>query len=249
MHKVKEFIGELRDTSKTIKGFAGTRTSNVKVGTLSWTWDNDNGIPHKFVIPKPYDVPQGKVRLLNPQHWAKLQQKSSRKTGRKPSTLSQTTNKHVTLMWNQEQHKLMVPQSLVNNVASFHISSGFSNYYAFCSKAGIGDEDESDPIVCEGVLDYERNDPELPIAPKGDEYQWKEENSILDGKAKVPHPPLEGGNSANPIENNAATILHYHNKFGHISFRKLKQMAQQGIIQAGWPSVGRRYAQLVHIQK
>ena len=29
---------------------------------------------------------------------------------------------------------------------------------------------------------------------------------------------------------NTATLINYHNKFGHMSFRKLKQMALQGII-------------------
>ena len=34
-HVAQYFIGPLKDSARTIKGFAGTRTKNVKVGTLA----------------------------------------------------------------------------------------------------------------------------------------------------------------------------------------------------------------------
>ncbi len=69
-HVPEDFIGDLVDTDRTIRGFAGTKTSGVKIGTLRWSWLDDQGIEHTFNIPKSYFVPQGKVRLLSPQHWA-----------------------------------------------------------------------------------------------------------------------------------------------------------------------------------
>ena len=210
-HKAEDFIGELKDTTKTIKGFAGSRTTNVKVGTLSWTWDDDNGIPHKFIIPKSYYVPQGKVRLLSPQHWAKSQRKHNNKRGGKPSTLSQTTDENVTLIWDQRRHRLTVPLSPVNNVASFHLSPGFSNYYAFCSEAGVEDYDESDPIICNEIVGDEIDDLQSHTLPSEEmNNEWKREGSMLDGKTKILHPASEGGEDANAIENDAAALLHYH---------------------------------------
>ena len=35
-HVAQDFIGQLQDSGKSIKGFGGTRTSNVKIGTLLW---------------------------------------------------------------------------------------------------------------------------------------------------------------------------------------------------------------------
>ena len=35
---IEDFIGPLEDTNKTIKGFAGARTNNPKIGTLRWQW-------------------------------------------------------------------------------------------------------------------------------------------------------------------------------------------------------------------
>ena len=35
-HKVTDFIWELVDCNRTIKGFGGTRTTNIKMGTIKW---------------------------------------------------------------------------------------------------------------------------------------------------------------------------------------------------------------------
>ena len=51
---IEDFIGLLEDTIKTIKGFAGTRTNNPKIGTLCWQWSDDSGKRHTFEIPNSY---------------------------------------------------------------------------------------------------------------------------------------------------------------------------------------------------
>ena len=128
-HKAEDFIGQLKDSSKSIKGFGGARTTNIKVGTLSWTWNDDGGKPHKFIIPNSYYVPSGKVRLLSQQHWAKTQRTAAekKKSGRY-GTLSQTTADDVSLFWNDRKSRLTVPLSARNNVASFYLAPGFNNY-------------------------------------------------------------------------------------------------------------------------
>ena len=70
-HDVKDFIGPLTDTDKSIKGFGGTTQGQVKIGTLKWRMEDDNGKIHIFKIPHSYYAPHGGVRLLSPQHWAK----------------------------------------------------------------------------------------------------------------------------------------------------------------------------------
>ena len=117
-HIAEDFIGQLHDSQRSIKGFGGTRTNNVKIGTLVWRWMDDNGKEFKFHIPNSYYVPSGGVRLLSPQHWAKTQQ-GSKKDGYH-GVLSQTTSKDVTLMWNNRRNKLTVPLSKESNVGTFH---------------------------------------------------------------------------------------------------------------------------------
>ena len=67
---IEDFIGPLEDTNKTIKGFAGARTNNPKIGTLRWQWSDDSGKIHTFEIPNSYYVPSCELRLFGPQHWA-----------------------------------------------------------------------------------------------------------------------------------------------------------------------------------
>ena len=70
-HVAEDFVGQLRDSDKSIKGFGGSRTSQIKIGTLSWKWMDNEGKESKFLIPNSYYVPSGGVRLLSPQHWAR----------------------------------------------------------------------------------------------------------------------------------------------------------------------------------
>ena len=97
-HIPEDFIGDLIDSNRTIKGFADSKTSGIKVGTLLWSWQDDAGMEHSFKIPNSYYVPQGKVRLLSPQHWAKHQRVRGKNNHRDyHGTLSQTTTQAVTL--------------------------------------------------------------------------------------------------------------------------------------------------------
>jgi hypothetical protein len=51
-HVRSDFIDTLRPTTRVIRGFGGSRTMNVSIGTLQWSWDDDNGQSHTFTIPK-----------------------------------------------------------------------------------------------------------------------------------------------------------------------------------------------------
>ena len=79
-HVAQDFIGQLRESGKSIKGFGGTRILNVKIGTILWRWMDDSGNVFKFTIPNSFYVPSGGVRLLSPQHWVKIQ-RGSKKNG------------------------------------------------------------------------------------------------------------------------------------------------------------------------
>ena len=77
-HSLDDFTGPMTEVHRTIKGFGGTRTMGTKMGTIVWRWMDDQGRVHRHAIPNSYYIPEGKMRLLSPQHWAQ--------TGRKRST-------------------------------------------------------------------------------------------------------------------------------------------------------------------
>ena len=74
-NKVEDFLNDLTHSKRVIKGFGGSQTTNLMVGTLKWSWADDEGIIHDFLIPHSYYVPHGNCKLLSPQHWAKHQRK------------------------------------------------------------------------------------------------------------------------------------------------------------------------------
>ena len=69
--QVFDFVGELQDSSRVIKGLGGTWPAEIKVGTLKWSWLNDHGKITTHVIPNLYYVPQWAVHLLSSHHLAK----------------------------------------------------------------------------------------------------------------------------------------------------------------------------------
>ncbi len=124
-----------------IKGFAGSRMTGVKIGTLLWKWLDDQGMEHSFKIPNSYYVPSEGVRLLSPQHWANNQVKGKRKKVAETGTLSQTTSEEVKLFWNDRRSCLTVPLSRGSNVATFYLAPGYDRYNQFCMNAEIDSTD------------------------------------------------------------------------------------------------------------
>ena len=141
-HQITDFIGTMRDTDRRIKGFGGTHTHPLKQGTLRWKWCDDEGKRHTFIIPNSYYAPEGGVRLLSPQHWAKTQAdtKPTRGTG------ETTYHNECKLFWNQGKNTLHIPLTKKTNVATFYQAPGYKKFIAFCTEAGAQDQD-NDPIA------------------------------------------------------------------------------------------------------
>ena len=74
-HDLNDFVGPVVKSNKTIRGFGGRTKMKVYKGTIAWNWLDDNGVMTKFKIPGSYYIPEGKCRLLSPQHWAMAQPK------------------------------------------------------------------------------------------------------------------------------------------------------------------------------
>ena len=54
---------------KKIHGYGGISADELKMGTIIWDWEDDEGKKHSFKIPNSYYTPNGRIRLLSPQHW------------------------------------------------------------------------------------------------------------------------------------------------------------------------------------
>ena len=95
---VADFQGPLIDSTRYIRGFGGTKTYNIKKGTLVWSIEDDLGKVTKFHIKNSYYVPDGKVKLPSPQHWIQNIGPLLRK-----DASSVTLKDKITISWNAGQ--------------------------------------------------------------------------------------------------------------------------------------------------
>ena len=249
-HVAEDFVGQLRDSDKSIKGFGGSRTSQIKIGTLSWKWMDNEGKESKFLIPNSYYVPSGGVRLLSPQHWARTREGLG-KNGYH-GTICQTTSRDIMLMWNDRKNKLTVPLSKESNVGTFHLAPGYSRYEAFCCTLTAEDKEwENNAILS---MNTSLTTKEINIPNKGlwnsteknldfkdsnlitlmewdlDEEKVKEYNEVYSDN------PIKWNNKSKETNDTPNQLLKIHQRFGHISFAKLQIMAKKGIIPSKYAS-------------
>jgi hypothetical protein len=143
-HSIDNFEGTLVPSNRVVKGFGGSRTRNVKSGTIRWSWEDDEGKITTFRIPNSYYVPEGNVRLLSPQHWAQTQAKS-----RKELTKcgERTDGNKSVLFWDNGSSTRTIELGKRDNVATFSLAPGYRNYECFCCEAGLTHETEAEGPV------------------------------------------------------------------------------------------------------
>jgi hypothetical protein len=128
-HIKADFVGELIQDRLAVTGFHGTETCTVYKGTIKWRIEDDEGILHDILIPESYYVPNGKHRLLNPQH------RAQRTSGDNTVGMScLTLHDEVILRWNGGQSTKTVPVD-AQNVFTFDLAPGYRRFSVFCMQA------------------------------------------------------------------------------------------------------------------
>ena len=112
------------------------------MGAIHWTWDDDGRMPHTLVIPNSFYIPQGKVRLLIPQHWAQT-------SGWKPPHIGETTTAYSTVLsWNKGESKRTIPISNSiqdSDAATFRLSSRYKEYHTYHAVVGYRESPMREP--------------------------------------------------------------------------------------------------------
>ncbi len=212
-HVITDFIGPMRDCNRVVKGFGGSRTSNVKMGMLKWSWEDDKGIKTTHLIPNSYYSQVGGVRLLSPQHFA---QESSKKG---EVVWSRTSAKDITLHWGTDKVKT-VPLDRRNNVATFHLSPGYETFNAYCMQADASED--ADPK--EAVWEKEESDNRDIV------------HAIRRERAWMPYRPIAYGTEGRRLDqishleskqmNLEGELLQLHCNMSHIHPDRLRMMAK-----------------------
>jgi hypothetical protein len=248
-HIKEDFIGALKPSHRVVKGFGGSRTTNVHTGTLRWSWEDDSGRKFTFDIPDSYYIPEGKVRLLSPQHWAQSQ--SSKNRTRKSPCGERTDANECVLYWNHGHSTLHIPLGKRDNVATFSLAQGYSQFAAFCCEIDGADLCRHPMALPSGIISDDDADDvhdEVPVStPLPWQHLWqrpsevdKTEPSQTEFNLQGPPTPNSEGESSTPNvildeesrqpKEEMAELLMLHHQYGHVPMRKLQTMAEQGIL-------------------
>ena len=142
-HVRADMPGDLTPCHRSIKGLGGAKIWEVWRGTIKWCIEDDTGVKHTHIIPNSYYVPQAKVRLLSPQHWAQARTGVDKNGG----ACTLTTATTCTLFWDNKSACQTIPIDIKgNNVATFYMATGYQRFHDYCLTTNI-DNYKSDPLT------------------------------------------------------------------------------------------------------
>ena len=170
-------------------------------------------------------MPGTNTHVLSPQHWAKHNKKDN-----KFGVGCETYADRSVLFWDNRKFKRTVFHSKHDQCATFHLEGGFNKFRAFCTEVKeVYEKERSSPILCEEIniiKDDEEKFNKLLTPTPSEPCNF----DLMDTQAKPINNIPIFKNEEPEGSTDEATLLQCHQKFGHISFARLKRMSQLGII-------------------
>ena len=233
---LEDFVDIPVETNWKLKGIGG-QVAGIRIGTMKITIEDDEGMPHSILLPGSYYIPEAKVRLLSPQHWAKVANDHS---PLRDGTWCATYGDRIVAYWGQRRYKKTCYLDYEGtNTATIRTRSGFQRYALFCSQCGPSVLDEDDPIAYDAsqITDDEGSDSEIETdeiegSENGPSVHMDKDNDEIDftvnfGKEETPVTHIIESEDSEP-RNHAAEFLRWHHRLGHLSPAKMKLMSLQG---------------------
>ena len=219
------------DTKYHISGVGG----NIKgyPCTIRWTIEDDDGVRHDIKLPNAIYSKDSPSRILSPQHWA---QEAKDNSPNPRGTWCATYEDSIVLHWNQEQYVRTVRlDKKGTNVATIRTSPGYRKYKAF--QAEVGDDQQ---LYCydANVISDDEEGEESRNVPKQNEAQdeWTLRKDPLttdfmpsDDSQLEPSPVhIVEDEEDSRYRDASSEFLQWHHRLGHISPKKIREMARQG---------------------
>ena len=208
-NSLDDFVGKLETVQVNLKTYDQTKRVRLKQGTIQWTWSDSDGIKHTFNIRNCFYDPGG-TRLLSPQHWASEVQHQKKLS--KEEVYYYGNEDSFTLKWGHHKKTLALKENRVADIVAGNKKSAplkqRDNYQV----------PSQDQLWCQQVAHvneaYVRRDP-----------------SLRKNLVEIPR-TITKLNLKEKEAPETKDLLWYHQRFGHISFRKLKKMSRAGILPA-----------------
>ena len=237
--QITDFVpGTLRalPTAKSVTAYGkdGPRISVTMKGTLKWVIEDNDGRIHDFRIEDSLYVPDGNMRLLSPQHWANssyLQegnQKVRCNINHKGSM--QFWNRNVLRWGTNGQFTRTIFNNKRSRVPVLYTSPTTEQFTKYQAK--VRDNIDMSYLTCfeATVSDDEDPDSHSPHHTH-EECEVEPVNFIFST-----HPMTSAGEKHSDKEqlltavSDRAELMRWHLRLGHLSFPRLKDLAEKGII-------------------
>ena len=248
----EDFIpGSLVPVNRTIKGFAGSRTSEgIMMGILRWKIQDNQGVEHTWEIPGSYYVPGAGMRLFSPQHWSQTRPEYDQV--RNKWAKHSVSRDQAVLKWNQRQDALDLTYDKRSNVFNFYLAPGYKQFEAFVTEADL--QDDNDPVVFDTYVTDDEDNGQDDASTASDESLPQAPSAHAEGVSNVESTPFEDDPNApvlidilpedgqtservidqdeedKPVENKTAELLRTHHRLNHLPFSKIKLMAENGFL-------------------
>ena len=247
---IRDFIGKPRQTSVNTKGVSGSSRATL-VGTAKWIIQDDDGVCHEWLTPNTHCHPDSPHRLLSPQHWAQ-------ERGEKRGAACATHFDAVELFWSQgncfrtTELDPSLNVALIRSAPSFRLCSSFCTDFSkvrsplnkaefFCSPClpeiptAVTDDEQSSDEGEDDESVASRLHPDLPDTAfdkaTGADKELPPDfdmTTLLDFEVGKQNPNVIPEDVEVQGATPEAQMLAWHCRFGHISFERIRGMAERG---------------------
>jgi hypothetical protein len=222
--------------NRKVKGIGGLM-SDVMIGTIKWSIEDDEGQVHDIVLPESIYLKGGTSRLLSPQHWAQIAKDNHPKPH---GTWCATYHDHVVLHWKQQQYKRTIQlDKHGTNVATIRTAPGYTAYQSFCTKAEL-QEDDTNALCYDSNLISDSEDEREVEEPESEtketpEFYVRDSPLVTDFRGTETMssdtlPVVIDDEEDQVPSNRSAEFLQWHHRLGHLSPKKMQLMARQGLL-------------------
>jgi hypothetical protein len=242
---IDDFIDAPIPLNKKVKGLNST-VDGAMIGTIKWRIEDDDGKPHEIILPQSLYIRSATSRLLSPQHWAQVAKDNSPSPN---GTWCATFADRVVLYWNQQTYKrtlLLDPNG--TNVATIRSAPGYNAYSVFCNQNHPQDDDDTMCYDVNMVSDVESDIEVDSINDDSNENYIRTNPLTTDySLSQLRTAQQQTPNGTVPINDmltthvvydeedrqphrHSAEFLQWHHRLGHISPKKIRLLAKQGVL-------------------
>eukprot|EP00978_Attheya_sp_CCMP212_P037948 scaffold183254_cov63-Attheya_sp.AAC.2 len=245
-NRTEHFISPITPIhNQIVKGIGEARV--VGEGTLCWHIEDDDGISHAVTIKNALYVPDLPICLLCPQQWS---QQANDNYPSPRGTYHAGFDDVLELYWDQRKFKRTIPWDNRTNTCRFRSSSGAKRYMAYAAAMDYSEDVEAHEHVCFDAIPQRAARYTLPpdflqsnTIPASEEEEKETDKSTSSSPALIiddddeeminaadkydrVDPPDEHLSGLTP----EAEFMRWHQRLGHISFKKIRLLALLGIL-------------------